>query len=114
MPGSSVGSGIAALIGAWEWSAITITAWSSRKRSTPPAGAIIRASCWSAAAIERTCASGPYLWETQSLSGSEKSMKSKRSCSTMCAPTQPLWRSRTPGIPSPERHGVRRLAKTSA
>jgi hypothetical protein len=37
----------------------------------------------SAAAIEVTWACGPWRWEWVSLSGSESSRKSKRSCSTM-------------------------------
>ena len=52
---------------------------SARRR---PRASIMRASCWSASASERSCPSGPCLWECQSLSGSESSRKSNRSCST--------------------------------
>ena len=92
-----------------EWSEHTITAWSSRNASGPPAGSIIRSSWRSADASESTCENGPYLCECVSLSGSEKSMKSNRSCSTMYSPTQPECWSRTPG--QPELRAARRLAR---
>ena len=65
-----------------EWSEQTITAWSSRNASGPPAACIRRSICWSAAASDVTCASGPCLCECVSLSGSDSSRKSNRSCST--------------------------------
>ena len=86
----------------------TITAWSSRNASAPPAGSIMRASWRSAAASESTCANGPYLCECVSLSGSESSRKSNRSCSTRYSATQPECWSRTPG--QPELRAARRLA----
>ena len=97
-----------------EWSLQTITAWSSRKASDPPAGSIMRAICLSAAAIESTWANGPYLCECVSLSGSESSRKSNRSFSTRYSATQPECWSRTPGSPSWERHFVWREANRSA
>jgi hypothetical protein len=102
------------VISACEWSAIAMNACSAKKESTPPAASITRASWRSAAAIEVSCPSGPRLCECQSLSGSDSSRKSNRSCSTMYADTQPEWRSRTPGMPSVERQPVRREANTSA
>ena len=82
-----------------------MTACSSRKRSVPPPAWKSRSSWRSAAAIEVTWAWGPWRWECVSLSGSESSRKSKRSCSTRYAPTQPACWSRMPGRPSCERHG---------
>ena len=75
---------------ACEWSEVTITAYWSRKASGPPAACIRRSICRSAAAIEVTCACGPFLCDQASLSGSENSMKSNRSFSTRNAPTQPV------------------------
>ena len=55
------------------------------------------------------------LCECVSLSGSESSRKSKRSCSTRYAPTQPECWSRRPGMPElAAAAGVLREAKTSA
>ena len=65
-----------------EWSEHTITAWSSRNASTPPAACMTRSSWRSAAASEVTCASGPCRCECVSLSGRESRRKSNRSCST--------------------------------
>ena len=67
-----------------------------------------------ASAIESTWASGPCLCDQPSLSGSESSRKSNASSATSGLPTQPEWRSRTPGSPSCERQPVLRDAKMSA
>ena len=64
-----------------EWSEQTITACSSRNASGPPAACISRSICLSACASEATWANGPFLCECVSLSGSESSRKSNRSCS---------------------------------
>ena len=64
-----------------EWSEQTITACSSRNASGPPAACISRSICLSAWASETTWANGPFLCECVSLSGSESSRKSNRSCS---------------------------------
>ena len=70
------------------------------KRLDPAAASNTRSSWRSAAAIESTCASTPCRCECASLSGSESSMKSNRSCPTRYSPTQPACLSRTPGSPS--------------
>ena len=80
----------------------------------PPPACIMRSIARSASTIELVCAYGPYRCECVSLSGSDSSMKSNRSFSTMCAATQPEWRSRWPGIPSVERQSVLRDANRSA
>ncbi len=97
-----------------EWSAMTIIACSSRNASAPPPASITRHSSASAAAIDWICACGPFLCECASLSGSDSSMKSKRSCSTRWEPTQPACWSRMPGIPIRDQQVVLRLAKMSA
>ena len=49
--------------GICEWSDITITAWSSRNASGPPAACMMRSSARSAEAIDVTCEYGPRLCE---------------------------------------------------
>src|SRR5579875_3346353 len=64
--------------------------------------------------LELTWAWGPLRCEKTSLSGSDSSRKSNKSCSTRYAPTQPECWSRSPGIPSWLRQPVRREAYRSA
>ena len=90
--------------GVCEWSDMTITACSSRNASGPPATCMIRSSARSASAIERDlavrarpCASGCRCRAARRAGSRTGRARPGR------RPTQPVWRSRWPGMPSVER-----------
>ena len=112
---SSSCSAIVSLTGACEWSAITITACSARNSSTPPGGVhharelqVGLGDRVRPARRGRACASTSRC-RAATAAGSRTGRA--RPCTR---DTQPEWRSRTPGMPRPERQPVRREAKMSA